>query len=59
MDKEKEYKVFPIMYTRNYDYYKTLEKYLNNGWKIIRVDVSDGFVYILEKDKGEYNENNN
>ncbi len=53
MDKEKEYKVFPIMYTRDYDDYKTLEKYLNTGWKIIRVDVSDGFVYILEKDKGE------
>lgn len=53
MDKEKEYKVFPIMRKLDYDDYKTLEKYLNNGWKIIRVDVSDGFVYILERDKGE------
>jgi len=49
----KEYKVFPIMHKLSGEYYIALEKYLNNGWKILRVDISDIFVYILEKDKSE------
>jgi ribosomal protein S18 len=49
----KEYKVIPIIHRLDYCDYKILEKYLNDGWKIVRVDISDGFVYILEKDKSE------